>query len=117
MRGKSLITPRSQIYSSLRTLWLRSRERASAIKRDKYTCVSCGRKQSKAKGKEFSVQVHHKNGISNWEKIVELIREEMLCSADELETLCKECHEKIGHFTPLEAHSKKKKPSFIINSE
>lgn len=88
-------TPRSRIRSVLRQLWLRSRERAAAIKRDKYTCQMCGRKQSKAKGKEFSVEVHHKHGVANWELLIDLVYEYLLCHPDKLVTLCKECHEKL----------------------
>jgi 5-methylcytosine-specific restriction endonuclease McrA len=87
-------TPRSKIRASLRQLWLRSRERAITLKRDEYTCQSCHKKQSKAKGKEFKVEVHHKEGILNWSKLIDLIYEYLLCSPDKLETLCKECHEK-----------------------
>ena len=43
--GKRLeYTPNSKIRQALRQLWLRSRERASALKRDKYTCQICGDK-------------------------------------------------------------------------
>lgn len=57
---KSLYTPRSMIRQAIRQLWLRSRERAFAIKKDKYTCQHCQRKQSKAKEKKFKVIIHHK---------------------------------------------------------
>jgi 5-methylcytosine-specific restriction endonuclease McrA len=91
--GKKLPnTPRSRVRSALRQLWLRSRERAAAIKRDKYTCQKCNRKQSKAKGQEFAVQVHHKTGIANWEKVIDNIFEQILCNPEHLETLCEECH-------------------------
>ncbi len=66
-------TPRSTVRAALRQLWLRSRERAAALKRDQYTCQVCGRKQSKAKGKEFDVQVHHKDGIGNWEQVIDSV--------------------------------------------
>lgn len=71
---------------------MQSRERSSALKRDKYTCVKCGRKQSKAKGKEFSVEVHHKNGIDGWEQIINLVYENLLTHPDTLETICHDCH-------------------------
>jgi 5-methylcytosine-specific restriction endonuclease McrA len=91
--GKKLnYTPNNKIKAALRQLWLRSRERAETIKRDKYTCVNCGRKQSKAKGKEFKVEVHHKKGILNWEEIYLVIRKNLLCNPEDQETLCKECH-------------------------
>ena len=86
-------TPSSRIRSALRQLWLRSRERAAALKRDKYSCVKCGVKQSKAKGKEVKVEVHHKNPIEDsWNFIIEDIAEYILGDVDNLEVLCKECH-------------------------
>jgi len=95
--GKRLeYTPNSKIRANLRQLFLRSRERGNAIKRDKYTCQCCGRKQSKAIGKEFKVQVHHKEGILNWDKLFLAVREYLLCNPDLLETLCEECHGKKG---------------------
>ena len=92
--GKKLkYTPRSRIRAALRQLWLRSRERAAALKRDGYTCTRCERKQSTAKGKEFKVQVHHKSGyIANWELLIDQVYEHLLCSPDNLETICPECH-------------------------
>lgn len=94
MGKKLLYTPNSQIRSALRRLFLRSRERAAAIKRDKYTCRQCGKKQSKAKGKEFAVEVHHKDGIENWEALFLAVRRYLLCNEKDLETLCKKCHKK-----------------------
>jgi len=65
----------------------------------KYCCNKCGIKQSKAKGREVKVEVHHKEGILNWEEIYEAIRKNLLCDPDLLEVLCKECHasETYGH--------------------
>lgn len=91
--GKRLpYTPNSRIRSCLRQLFLRSRERAAAIKRDKYTCQKCGLKQSRAKGKEAYVEVHHKDGI-DWEGLIELIRTRLLQTPDKMETLCEDCHD------------------------
>ena len=68
--GKKLpYTPNSRIKSALRQLWLRSRERALTLQRDQYTCQSCGVKQSRKKGFEVSVEVHHLNGVDNWQEI------------------------------------------------
>jgi len=93
--GKKLeYTPKSKIRSALRKLFLRSRERAKALKRDKYTCKKCNRKQSKAKGKEFKVECHHKEGILNWDEIFNVIYKYLLCNPEYLETLCEECHSK-----------------------
>ena len=86
-------TPRSAVRSALRRLWLRSRERQSALKRDGYRCQKCGLKQSRAKGKEVFVEVHHKNKILDWEKAINIIYQELLCPPEFLETLCIKCHE------------------------
>lgn len=95
--GKKLPnTPKSRIKASLRQLWLRSRERAAALRRDNYSCQKCGVKQSKKKGFEVSVEVHHKGGgIENWDEIYRVIQEFLLCDVEKLETLCKSCHDKI----------------------
>lgn len=95
LMGKKLpYTPNSRIRSTLRQLFLRSRERNLAIKRDNYTCQECGAKQSKAKGKEVEVEVHHKgeDGVKNWAKLFEAVREYLLCDPEYLEVLCKTCH-------------------------
>jgi hypothetical protein len=86
-------TPKTIIVRQLRQLWLRSRERAAALKRDKYCCQRCGVKASTAKGKEQKVVVHHKEGIGNWDRVIEVLREEILCDPIKLETLCPDCHE------------------------
>ena len=78
----------------LRRLWLRSRERACALRKAGYSCESCGVKQSKAKGKEQKIEVHHKEGILNWDELVEAVRKYLLCSPDKLKVLCPECHKK-----------------------
>lgn len=92
MKKNSARTPRSKVKQALRQLSLRSRERAAALKRDGYICRKCGRKQSKARGKELFVEVHHKQGVE-WEKLIDLVYEMLLCSPDEMETLCHECHD------------------------
>jgi len=84
-------TTKSQIKSSLRHLWLRSRERAAALKREGYCCERCGIKQSMARGKEVKVQVHHRELI-NWEAIFRYLRRTLLCRASKLEVLCTSCH-------------------------
>ena len=85
-------TTNSTIRASLRRLFLRSRERAAALKRDKYTCLSCGKKQSRAKGKEVYVEVHHKEYVLNWDALFYAIREYLLCDPKFMEVLCKDCH-------------------------
>jgi 5-methylcytosine-specific restriction endonuclease McrA len=97
MMGKRLPnTPRSKVRAAIRQLWLRSRERAAALKRDKYCCQRCGVKQSRKKGAEVYVEVHHKNLITNWEEIINCIFENVLVNPDELETLCVQCHDLEG---------------------
>lgn len=91
MSKKLPTTPRSKVKAAIRQVWLRSRERAAALKRDGYTCQCCGRKQSKAKGKEQSIEVHHVNGI-DWDGVVDLIIERVLRPPEELKTVCPDCH-------------------------
>jgi len=85
-------TPRSQVRSALRRLYLRSRERQVALKRDGYSCQSCHRKQSKAKGREVKVEVHHVSGVIDWELMLDYIYRHLLCDPKYLETLCFDCH-------------------------
>ena len=87
-------TPSSTIRSALRRLWLRSRERATALRRTGYRCESCGRKQSAAKGRECTLEVHHTKGVTNWQAIEDAIRRELLVDPTELSPLCEECHKK-----------------------
>jgi predicted HNH restriction endonuclease len=95
--GKKLTyTPNSKIKAALRQLFLRSRERAAALKRDGYTCQKCGCKQSRARGREQKVEVHHKVGVMNWDALYRAVREYLLCNPEFLETLCPECHKKEG---------------------
>jgi 5-methylcytosine-specific restriction endonuclease McrA len=92
MGKRSLSTPRSQVRVALRRLSLRSRERQSALKRDHYTCQVCGVKQSKAKGREVAVEVHHRKGVL-WDVLIDIVYEMLLCHPDDMVTLCKKCHE------------------------
>jgi len=92
--GKKLpYTPNSRIRSSLRVLWLRSRERAACLKAHGNCCSECGRKASVAKGREVRIDVHHRNGVGNWDRIFKVIREELLCDPEHLTALCEKCHE------------------------
>jgi 5-methylcytosine-specific restriction endonuclease McrA len=92
MAKKLPYTPNSQIRSALRRLFLRSRERAAALKRDGYTCQICGAKQSKAKGREVATETDHIGGVLNWPELFKAIREYLLCNPDKLRTLCSTCH-------------------------
>lgn len=94
--GKRLpTTPRGKVRAAIRLLFLRSRERAACLKAAGYCCAACGIKQSKAKGREVEVQVHHREGICNWEKVINLIFEEILCHPDKMEVLCLSCHQAV----------------------
>jgi len=84
-------TPRTRIKGMLRQIFLKSVERSTALKRDNYSCCDCGVKQSVKKGHEVKVQVHHKKGIV-WDMLIDEIYNRLLCDADELETLCIDCH-------------------------
>jgi hypothetical protein len=83
----------AQIVAGLRRIWLRSPERAFVLKAEHYTCEECNAKQSKAKGKEVSVQVHHLDGI-DWAYLIAEIRRVLLVHPDRLQVLCKPCHAK-----------------------
>lgn len=84
-------TPNSQIKSAIRRLFLRSREHSACMKENDYTCQTCGKKQSKANGREVSVECHHEDGI-DWAGLCEDIRRRVL--SGKLVTLCKDCHKK-----------------------
>ena len=88
-------TPRSRARAAIRQLWLRSRERASALKRSQHHCEVCGIKGSAAKGKEVKLEVHHNNGIDNWEFVINAIYKHILCDPKHLTVVCKECHDNI----------------------
>lgn len=91
MGRKLPTTPRSRIRAVLRQMWLRSRERAKVLKDSKYTCVDCGKKQSRAKGKEVYIEVHHEPPI-DWTGIIDLIIDRLLAVPQF--PLCSECHKK-----------------------
>ena len=94
--GKKLpSTPKSRVKAALRQCWLRSRERAAALKRSGNTCECCGKKQSAAKGKEVKLEVHHNAGITNWNHIMDVIYRHLLCDPKDLTVVCKKCHDEI----------------------
>ena len=100
MKKPATRTPRSRIRQALRQLWLRCVERREALKRENYTCECCKQKQSKVKGKEFRVEVHHREGVLNWDEVITAIEKYLLCHSDELEVLCKSCHDQTHGKTP-----------------
>ena len=95
-------TTKSRIRSHLRVLWMRSKERSTALKRDGYTCQTCGKKQSMAKDHMHKVIVHHKTELRghlegddpDWTGYIKLL----FCPSEELITLCHpkfgDCHKK-----------------------
>jgi predicted HNH restriction endonuclease len=87
-------TTATQIRSALRRLWLRSRERAAALKAADYRCAQCGVKQSRAKGRRVRVDVHHIKRV-DWEGLIELVRDRLLVPPKELRALCQKCHKEI----------------------
>jgi predicted HNH restriction endonuclease len=89
---RKLSTPRGRVRAILRQLSLRSRERAAALKRDGYSCQKCHVKQSKAKGREVKVEVHHKSGRIDFEPIIDMIFERLLVPPEKWITYCKDCH-------------------------
>ena len=87
---------RGRLRAALRQVWLRSPERAAALRRDGYTCQKCHSKQSKAKGREFAVQVHHLEGIFDWAEVLDFIMASgLFCKKEYLITLCKKCHKEV----------------------
>ena len=109
--GKRLpYTPKSNIMAAIRRLFLRSREHQTVLKRDNYSCCRCGVKRSKAKGREQNVEVHHKKAEFNkrFKELERLIRELILVSPDEMETLCKECHLKEHAETAFKSPERRK---------
>ena len=85
-------TPRSKVRNALRQLFLRSRERAACLKHSEYKCAVCGVKQSKAKGREVAVEVHHKDQI-DWDELLNIVYDRLLCEPERMEVLCLECHD------------------------
>ena len=95
MKGARLPhTPNGKIRQALRLLWMRSRERSTALKNTGYCCSVCGVKQSTAKGREVKLDVHHLDGI-DWDGLFDDIRRRLLHAPDRLAPLCKECHDKM----------------------
>ena len=94
MGKKQPQTPNYKIKDAIRKLWLRSRERAAALKREGYTCEICGKKQSVSKNHPQKVEVHHREGCGNWQAVYDIIRQEILCDPGWLEVLCPECHKR-----------------------
>jgi len=92
MSKKLPYTPNSRIRQALRLLWMRSRERSEALKNTGYRCSVCGAKQTAAKGKELTLDVHHLEGV-DWDGLFDDIRRRLLVNPKKLAPLCTECHD------------------------
>lgn len=94
-------TPRSRIRGMLRRIFLRSNERANALKETNYCCSRCGIKQTAKKGQEVKIHVHHDEQVEDvMNELIDKIQEKLLCvyEPEKLEPLCKECHDKETYF-------------------
>lgn len=87
-------TSRSRIKGELRRLFVKSAERSEAMKRDNYTCQVCKRKQTTKKGQELKVECHHLELI-DWDALIDVIQNTLLCDASMLQVLCVDCHSDI----------------------
>ena len=85
-------TPRSRIRTTLRRLWLYSRERAAAVKRAENRCEVCNALSKDRKGGTVTLEVHH-NDMIEWEKVLDYIQRHILVHPDGLTVFCKQCHE------------------------
>lgn len=94
-------TSRSRIKGELRRLFVKSAERNEAMKRDNYTCQTCFRKKSVKKGSEVSVECHHENEI-DWDKLIDIIQQVLLCDPSLLHCQCVECHADISRQQQLD---------------
>lgn len=99
MGRKLPTTPRSRIKNAIRQVFLRSRERAAALKATGHRCAKCGIKASEAKGRVVKLQVHHVNGI-DWDGVVDLVYERVL--AGQMQPLCVSCHGEQHGRMPIE---------------
>jgi hypothetical protein len=91
-RKDTTTTPRSTIKGTLQRLFVRSRERSTAMKRTGYTCDECGLKQSTAKGREVKLCVHHMD-LAKLNELTDKVYEWLLHRPERLQPLCKEHHD------------------------
>jgi 5-methylcytosine-specific restriction endonuclease McrA len=62
------------------------------MKRDKYTCQTCGVKQSRKRGEEVFVEEHHIDGV-DWQFLIDEIYRVLLVPPNRLTTECRKCHD------------------------
>jgi len=89
-RKYTTTTPRSTVRAGMRRMWLRSRERGTAMKLAGRACACCGAKQIVATP-DVRLEVHHKRGI-DWEAMIDMYFERVLQRPEDYTVLCKECH-------------------------
>lgn len=90
---KKPVTPRSRIRSTLRRLWLQSRERAIAVKRSENRCECCGELSINRKGGTVKLEVHHNDEIGKeWDSIIDKIYRHILVDPQNLTVFCQKCH-------------------------
>jgi predicted HNH restriction endonuclease len=85
-------TPRSTIKGTLQRLFVRSRERSTAMRASGYTCTECGLKQSTAKGRKVKLCVHHMD-LAKLNELTDMVYEYLLHRPEKLQPLCKDCHD------------------------
>jgi hypothetical protein len=73
-------------------IWLRCPERYNALKETAQCCCTCGVKKSQAKGRVVKMYVHHLHR-PNWERILQVLKEELFSEPIYLWPLCVECHD------------------------
>jgi predicted HNH restriction endonuclease len=89
-------TPRSRIKGELRRLFVKSVERSETMKREHYTCQICKKKQTTKKGQEIKIECHHINTI-DWDELINIIQDKLLCDSSQLQCLCVDCHKNITY--------------------
>ena len=91
MARKDMTTStRSSVRAGMRRMWLRSRERGTAMKLAKRACSCCGAKQIVATP-DVRLEVHHTKGI-DWEDMIDMFFERVLQRPEDYTVLCKVCH-------------------------
>lgn len=88
---------KSRIISALRKIWLYSPLRAEALRRSKvgpklYKCEHCEQEFDSIQVNHIEPVIDEKEGFVSWDKFINRLLE---CSPDNLECLCKNCHERI----------------------
>ena len=83
-------TPKSKIKSLLQRLFLWSRERGYVVKTGTALCQNCGSDQ----GRKKDMHVHHVKP-TDWQRIYDIIYQELLVPPEEMVLICKNCHSEL----------------------